>query len=471
MDVEALYTNIKHEDGLKTLEEKLNKRKTNEPPTSFITKLMEIILNENIFEFHDGLFKQNIGASMGSKPIPHYANVFMAMIDDLLKILDGAKALALVKRYLDDYFMLFNGSTKSLHALFVKINSIHPTIKMSMSHTSIKNEAFEDKCECEEKCSIPFMDVMCSISEGKIETDLFRKSTDRNQYLLPSSCHSKSTTKAIPFSLGLRIVRACSDPRTRDMRLLQLRDQLLARDYSRDLVETALERARNISRDRALKKAKNKRANQRPVLVVPYDPRLPAIGSIMAKHYRAMTKQDSYLKQVFKDPPLTAFRRQLNLRNHLIRARVPQKERNHPKRFINGMSKCGDQCTACPYVKEGKKIRINGQTWNINRQVNCKSYNLVYAIYCIKENCRQVYIGETKRMLKSRVADHRGYVTNKVTSQATGEHFNLPGHSLADLRVSVIEQTARKGSEYRKEREHYHIRKFNTFHNGINKQK
>ena len=191
----------------------------------------------------------------------------------------------------------------------------------------------------------------------------------------------------------------------------------------------------------------------------------------MAKHYRAMTSQDSYLKEVFKEPPLTAYRRQLNLRNHLIRAKVPQKEKKHPKRIINGMSKCGAQCTACPYVKEGKKIRINGQTWNINRQVNCNSYNLVYAIYCIKEKCRQVYIGETKRMLKSRVADHRGYVTNKVTSQATGEHFNLPGHSLADLRVSVVEQTSRKGSEYRKEREHYHIRKFNTFYKGINKQK
>ena len=74
-------------------------------------------------------------------------------------------------------------------------------------------------------------------------------------------------------------------------------------------------------------------------------------------------------------------------------------------------------------------------------------------------------------MLKSRVADHHGYVTNKVTSQATGEHFNLPGHSLDDLRVSVVEQTSRKGSAYRKEREHYHIQKFNTFYKGINKQK
>ena len=74
-------------------------------------------------------------------------------------------------------------------------------------------------------------------------------------------------------------------------------------------------------------------------------------------------------------------------------------------------------------------------------------------------------------MLKFRVADHWGYVSDKVTSQATSEHFILPGHSLADLRVSVIEQTARKNSEYRKEREHYHIRKFNTIHKGINKQK
>ena len=74
-------------------------------------------------------------------------------------------------------------------------------------------------------------------------------------------------------------------------------------------------------------------------------------------------------------------------------------------------------------------------------------------------------------MLKFRVADHQCYVTNKVTSQATGEHFNLPGHSLADLRVSVIEQMAIKNSEYRKEKEHYQIRKLNTFHKGINKQK
>ena len=70
-----------------------------------------------------------------------------------------------------------------------------------------------------------------------------------------------------------------------------------------------------------------------------------------------------------------------------------------------------------------------------------------------------------------RVAEHRGYVSKGETDKPTGAHFIMPGHSLADLRVSVIEHTRGRGTEYRKEREHYFIRRFDTFYNGMNKQK
>ena len=73
--------------------------------------------------------------------------------------------------------------------------------------------------------------------------------------------------------------------------------------------------------------------------------------------------------------------------------------------------------------------------------------------------------------LLSRLAEHRGYVTNEVTDKSTGEHLNLPGHSLADMEATVIEQAKGKGSEYRKERVHYFIRRFNTYYKGLNKQK
>jgi hypothetical protein len=58
-----------------------------------------------------------------------------------------------------------------------------------------------------------------------------------------------------------------------------------------------------------------------------------------------------------------------------------------------------------------------------------------------------------------------------VTDKSTGDHFNSPGHSLSDMQVSVIERVKRKGTEYRKEREHFFIRKFDTYYNGLNRQK
>ena len=184
-----------------------------------------------------------------------------------------------------------------------------------------------------------------------------------------------------------------------------------------------------------------------------------------------MSSQDSYLKDVFKEPPLTAYRRQENIRGHIIRAKVARKPRLYPRRYQKGMKKCGKNCTACPYIREGNKFQINGIDWHIKKQHDCNTYNVVYAIFCMKEKCKQVYIGESKRMLWSRIADHRGYVSRAETDKATGAHFTQPGHSLADLRVSILENTRGKSTMYRKEREHYYIRKFDTFYKGLNKQK
>ena len=100
------------------------------------------------------------------------------------------------------------------------------------------------------------------------------------------------------------------------------------------------------------------------------------------------------------------------------------------------------------------------------KKFNCESFNIIYLIQCKK--CDQKYIGTTGRQLKHRLADHRGYIFNQVISRATGAHFNLPGHSLAQLQVTILEQTKYNDEEYRKEREKYFIRKFDTYNDGIN---
>ena len=75
--------------------------------------------------------------------------------------------------------------------------------------------------------------------------DSYKKETDRNQYLLPSSCHSKTTTAAIPYSLALRIVRTRTDPNNREKQFIELKKKrLLERDYNEKLIDSAILKAR-----------------------------------------------------------------------------------------------------------------------------------------------------------------------------------------------------------------------------------
>jgi hypothetical protein len=180
-----------------------------------------------------------------------------------------------------------------------------------------------------------------------------------------------------------------------------------------------------------------------------------------------MVTEDKYLKKCFTQPPITAYRRQNNLRNFLIKSKIAPPPQLHPQREMKGMKNCGKACTACPFILTGKNVKIDQQkTWKIDKKFNCESFNIIYLIQCKK--CDQKYIGTTGRQLNHRLADHRGYIFNQVISRATGAHFNLPGHSLAQLQVTILEQTKYNDEEYRKEREKYFIRKFDTYNDGIN---
>ena len=79
------------------------------------------------------------------------------------------------------------------------------------------------------------------------------------------------------------------------------------------------------------------------------------------------------------------------------------------------------------------------------------------------------YIGETGRSAKVRFKEHIGYVENVQLEKATGNHFNLPGHSISDMQFVILEKIYSKDPGVRKERESLFIKNFNTLHKGINK--
>ena len=82
------------------------------------------------------------------------------------------------------------------------------------------------------------------------------------------------------------------------------------------------------------------------------------------------------------------------------------------------------------------------------------------------ENIRTSILFDWK--LAKRLSEHKGYVSSIIQTKATGIHFNKPGHSVNNMKITVQEIMKSKDAAYRKERERSIINKFNTFHKGFN---
>ena len=80
-----------------------------------------------------------------------------------------------------------------------------------------------------------------------------------------------------------------------------------------------------------------------------------------------------------------------------------------------------------------------------------------------------MYIGETEKQIETQIRQHLGYIRNKDTRQSTGFHFNSKGHSQDDFKFTVLEQSNSSDLVYRKEREKYLIKEFNSYYRGLNR--
>ena len=54
--------------------------------------------------------------------------------------------------------------------------------------------------------------------------------------------------------------------------------------------------------------------------------------------------------------------------------------------------------------------------------------------------------------------------------KATGAHFNLPGHSMADMKITIIEKVMSDDPQMRKLRESHVIKQFGTRYKEMNKK-
>jgi hypothetical protein len=130
----------------------------------------------------------------------------------------------------------------------------------------------------------------------------------------------------------LRLVRICSDRDDLKTRLEELENMLLSRGYNKNVVKDTTLKAFTLDRAEILKKV-TKTKKDRVVLAITYHPKIPSVSSILSKHWRTLSK-DQRAKEIFPLPPMVAYKQPPNLRNKLVHAKLPKKEKT--KRQIKG---------------------------------------------------------------------------------------------------------------------------------------
>ena len=397
---------------------------------------------------------------------PTYACLFMGWLEqEFLKTKWKGKKPKMYRRFIDDIFFLWNGTVDELECFLTELNSFHTHIKFTANY------------DVETKM-VPFLDMKVSIdNEGYIQTDLYTKDTAKILYLLPTSSHPGHIQKNIPYSLGYRLLRICSVPENFQKRLEELKQDLISRNYKPKIIEEAFQKVRKTERKKALEKVEKINEKKTP-LVTKFHPNLPSLSKIIRKHWEVMVDHDPRLHRIFPKPSVVAYSRGKNLKDLLVKAQICSRRKS--TRRIKGFSRCGrgyfNMCTCCSNIPEKgyktHKCNKTGEIFEINTPVDCVTDNVIYRITCKKPQCADfVYIGQTGRRFCDRIAEHRGYVSQKKIDQVCGEHFNQKGHSIADLVPIIIEKVMPKKDEFlRLKREELWIRKYQSVEFGANTQ-
>lgn len=377
MDVDSLYTNIPIAAGITCVKNIFEKYPDPTRPDDELLKLLEINLTRNDFMFNGEYYLQIKGTAMGKKFAPAYANIFMANWEREV-FLKCVKKPAHYLRYLDDIWGIWTGSREEFSE-FVNILNSHDssiTLKTEINHSSIdfldttvfKGPDFEDSL--------------------KLDVKVFFKSTDTHALLHRDSFHPRHTFKGIVKSQILRFKRICTRENDFLVAVRILFESLRRRGYTRTFLRHCL---------RTVGEKKDSNHGD----AIPLITKFSSIGRILNEKLKSNFKDILGESNLFHNSRvISAYRRNRNLRDVLVRAKLPS--------LIGEKTlMLESQFSRLTFIKNYRKKTIH----RILQRFSPRSSNCVYVIFCSK--CNIQYVGETKNSLSTRMYQHRYNVRNR----------------------------------------------------------
>ena len=160
-----------------------------------------------------------------------------------------------------------------------------------MNETNQKHQSIKFNFKFSKE-NIEFLDTLVYIDSSKrLQTTLYKKPTDCQNYLHAKSAHPFSLKRSIQYSQALRIKRICSTFEEYRKHSQGLMKRFVEKGYNELTVRKKIERVDHLDRSLFLKYCKPKHKDTTP-FSLRYNPVLPNIKEIINKHWHILV--DSY---------------------------------------------------------------------------------------------------------------------------------------------------------------------------------
>ena len=267
--------------------------------------------------------------------------------------------------------------TKSIKDLIGFLN------ELNTKHTSIKFEFKYSRQQIEFLGTLVYMD-----NNNKLQTTLYKKPTDRQNYFHSKSEHPYSLKKSIAYSQALPIKRICSTQNEFEKHSRNLLQQLKKKGYHHDTLKEQIEKASVQERTLLLTKNREEVKQSIPISIT-YNRTLPKIKSIVDNHWHFL-KVNPALKETFQSSAVIAFHTNKNLKQMIGSNTIEHnKKLIRSNNNVNGKSSpclsntrtlCCKQVIFTTPFKSNQTNRIFKTFHNINRKSTILIYLLEYNI-------------------------------------------------------------------------------------------
>lgn len=178
-DVKNLFPSVPPEDCIELVRNLLF-RESNIPTHHIlnICLLVDTVLRQNFCQFNNKFYSQISGLAMGSPLSPLLAEIFLSNLESKIETHPLFSKIVCFFRYVDDTFVIFNGSSQELQILLTFLNSLNSSIQFTM--------------ELEVDGSIPFLDLLIQRRQNKLDFGIYHKPTSTDLVIPYHSNHPHS---------------------------------------------------------------------------------------------------------------------------------------------------------------------------------------------------------------------------------------------------------------------------------------